>query len=227
MSRRWIARPERDRAEQVPITVYDGAPVATEPAAAIAPQAPSDPPGRPWVAPAWLIAAAVLLACSASVAASLWWQHRSRVIEVTNHVQPSYPAGPDAAGCPNLSSCRVRADIGQPLNALARQLFPDATVLSSVSVIESDTDQTVRTAIVLRTRSGVVVSAGAQCVPGAGPVAGRVGSLPVAGPAQADLVVAGAPGCSVAVSASIPRAAPVPRAELQRLVADPGVQLRP
>lgn len=177
--------------------------------------------------PAWLVAITVLLACSAIVAASLWWQHRSRVIEVTHLVRPAYPAGPDSIGCPNLSSCQVRADLGHPLNALARQLFPDATVLSSVSVAESDTGRTVRTAIVLRTPSGVVVSAGAQCVPDAGPVPGRAGALPATGPAQADFVVAGAPGCSVAVAARIPRAAPVPLAELQRLARDPGVQLRP
>jgi hypothetical protein len=177
--------------------------------------------------PAWLVAAAVLVACSASVTAALWWQHRSRVIEVINVVQPRYPAGPDPIGCPNLSRCQVRADIGQPLNTLAQQLFSDATVLSSVSVTESDTDRTVRTTIVLRTRSGIVVSAGAQCVRSASQVPGRAAALPARGPAQADFVVAGAPGCSVAVTAQIPRGTPVPLAALQRLAGDPEVQLRP
>ncbi|MEO7260568.1 MAG: hypothetical protein ABI047_04835 [Jatrophihabitantaceae bacterium] len=224
MSRRWIARPERDRIEPVTIGSYDGALAEPEPVEAF-PSA--KPPGRPWVVPAWLVAAAMLLACSASVAAALWFQHRSRVIEVINLVQPDYPAGSDAIGCPNLSSCQVQADIGQPLNALARQLFPDTTVLSSVSVTESTTGRTVRTSIVLRSRSGLEVSASAQCVPGAGPVPGRAAPLPTAGPAQADFVSAGAPGCSVAVAARIPRAAPVPLAALRRLAGDPRVQLSP
>jgi hypothetical protein len=179
------------------------------------------------VVPAWVVAAALLLACAASVATALWWQHRSRIIEVTRHVPSYYSAGPDAAGCPNLSRCQVRADIGQPLNVLAGQLFPDATVLSSVSVVRSDTGRTVQTTIVLGTPSGIEVSAIAQCVPGAGPSSGRAAPLPAAGPAQADFVVAGAPGCSVAVAAQIPRAVPVPLTQLQRLAADPDVQLHP
>ena len=179
------------------------------------------------VVPAWVVAAALLLACAASVATALWWQHRSRVIEVTRQVPSYYSAGPDAAGCPNLIRCQVRADLGQPLNVLARQLFPDATVLSSVSVVVSDTGQTVQTTIVLGTPSGVEVSAMAQCVPGAGPTFGRAAPLPPTGPAQADFVVAGSPGCSVAVAAQIPRSVPVPLSQLQQLAADPDVQLHP
>lgn len=236
MSRRWITRTKREQTGPALISSDDGAPFDPRPidlrpvdpsSGATYAQAASGASEPPRVAPAWLVAVAALLACSAIVASSMWWQHRSRVVEVTHQVKPSYPAGPDSIGCPNLSRCQVRADLGHPLNALARQLFPDATVLSSVSVAESDTGRTVRTTIVLRTPSGVVVSAGAQCVPGAGPVPGRFGSLPAAGPAQADFVVAGAAGCSVAVAARIPRAAPVPLAELQRLARDPGVQLRP
>ena len=146
---------------------------------------------------------------------------------VTNRVQPYYSAGSDAAGCPILSRCRVVPDLAQPLTGVARQLFPNATVLSLVSVVESRGGRTVQTSIVLRTPSGIEVSASAQCVPGAGPVTTRAASLPAAGPAQADFVVAGAPGCSVAVAAQIPRAVPVPLAQLQQLAADPQVQLDP
>ncbi|MDQ1722199.1 MAG: hypothetical protein QOI26_1933 [Pseudonocardiales bacterium] len=224
---RWIGRSERNWTDAVVIRSYDEGLADPEPAEAVPVAEPAGPSGCARVVPAWLVAAAVLLACSASVAASLWWQHRSRIIEVTRRVQPYYTAGPDAIGCPNLSSCLVQADIGQPLNALARRLFPDATVLSSVSVADSDTGRTVQTTIVLATVSGVEVSANAQCVPGAGPISGRAASLPAAGPAQADFVVAGAPGCSVAVAAQIPRGTPVPLAQLERLAGDPRVQLRP
>jgi hypothetical protein len=94
-------------------------------------------------------------------------------------------------------------------------------------VVESGSGRTVQTTIVLRTLSGLEVSANAQCVPGAGPITGRAEPLPAAGPAQADFVVAGAPGCSVAVAAQIPRGAPVPLAELRQLARDPQVQLDP
>jgi hypothetical protein len=185
----------------------------------------SEPP--PTVVPAWLVAAAVLLACSALVAAALWWQHRTRVIEVTHRVVPYYPAGPDALGCPTGIRCRVLGDAGQPLAVLARRLFPDATVLSSVAVTTADTGRTVQSTIVLRTPAGLELSALAQCVPGAGPVAARAASLPAVGPAQADFVVPGRPGCSVAVAAQIPRSVPVPLKQLRRLAADPDAQLRP
>ena len=226
MNRQRTGRPARDWTESVVIRSYE------EPLAGAEPD-PGRPPAAaavirpPAVVPAWLVVAALLLSAAACVAAALWWQHRSRVIVVTDRVRPYYTAGPDAAGCPNLSRCVVRADLGQPLSVLARQLFPDATVLSAVSVTRSDTGRTVRTSIVLRTPSGLEVSASAQCVPGAGPIDTRAASLPAAGPAQADFVVGGAPGCSVAVSAQIPRSVPVPLTQLRRLVADPEVQLSP
>ena len=100
-------------------------------------------------------------------------------------------------------------------------------MLSSLSVQRLDTDQTVRTTIVLHTPTGLQVSATAQCVPGAGPIPDRAALLPETGPAQADFVVAGAPGCSVAVAAQIPPSVPVPLAQLRQLAGDRQVQLRP
>lgn len=236
MSRRRIIRPESDPTWPVLIECQNEAPgESVDPEAAAPgdpeagganPAAAAGPSGRSRMVPAWLVAVALLLACSASAAAALWWQHRSRVIEVTNLVRPDYPVGSDSSGCPNLSSCQVQVSVSQPLNTLARRLFPDSTVLSSVAVSETTTGRVVRTAIVLRTGSGIVVSAEALCVPGAGLVPGRAGSLPSVGPAQADLVVTGDPGCSVAVAAQIPRAVPVPLAELQQLAGDPTGQLR-
>ena len=222
MTRRRIRQPGPDSSWPVLIECHDEAPGDRE-----AGEPDAGPFGRSRVAPAWLIAVALLLACSVSVAAALWWQHRSRVIEVTNLVQPDYPVGPDPSGCPNLSSCQPHTSVSQPLNTLAWQLFPDSTVLSSVVVSETTTGRTVRTSIVLRTGSDIVVSAEAQCVPGAGLIPGRVAALPSVGPAQADFVVTGGPGCSVAVAARIPQAVPVPLAALQRLAGDPAVQLRP
>jgi|GEM_PF-1785138 len=181
---------------------------------------------RPTVVPGWLVAAAVLLACSALVAAALWWQHRTRVVEVTHRVVPYFPAGPDAMGCPSGVRCQVLPDAGQPLAALARRLFPDATVLSSVAVTDAGTGRTVQATIVLRTVSGSELTAVAQCVPGAGPIPARAASLPALGPAQADFIVPGRPGCSVAVAAQIPRSVPVPVEQLRRLAADPDAQLR-
>jgi hypothetical protein len=237
MSRRQLLPAERGRrrtgapasnwADSVVIRSYESALADPESDVALPPPSPIQPPRRPWVVPAWLVAAAMLLACSAGVAAALWWQHRSRVIEVTHRVVPYYPAGPDAMGCPNLIRCQVRANAGQPLNMLVRQLFPDATVLSSLSVSSADTGQTMQTSIVVRTPAGVDVSASAQCVPGGGPIGARAASLPAVGPAQADFVVAGEPGCSVAVAAQIPRGVPVPLAQLLRLVGDRQAQLQP
>jgi hypothetical protein len=218
MSRLRISRPDRDAIEPAPIRFAESPPADRDTA---------DPLRPSRVVPAWLVTGMLLLACAASVAAALWWQHRSRVIEVTNRVQPYYSAGPDAAGCPILSRCRVTADLGQPLAVAARRLFPDATVLSSLSAVDSGSGRTVQTTIVLRAPSGLEVSATAQCVPGAGPISDRAAALPAAGPAQADFVVAGAPGCSVAVAAQIPRAVPVPLAELRQLARDPQVQLDP
>lgn len=183
--------------------------------------------GPPRPVPSWLVAAAVLLACAAVLAAGLWWQHRSRVIEVTRQIRSYVPAGPDAAGCPAGSHCQPRADLGQPVNVLARRLFPDATVLSSTSVTDPETGRTVQASVVLRTPSGLLVSATAQCVPGAAPIPSRAAALPATGPAQADFVVPGAPGCSVAVAAQVPRGVPVPLGLLRRLADDPGVQLSP
>jgi hypothetical protein len=225
MSRRWTGRPDRDWPESV-VILSDEDSLADRQALHLS--ARFGPPARqPRVVPGWLVAAALLLACSATAAALLWWQHRSRTILVTNRVQPSYAAGADASGCPHLIRCRVQADVGQPLGTTARQVFGDATVLSSLSVIRSDTGQTVQTSIVLRTRSGIEVWATAQCLPGGAAIPGRASALPASGPAQADVVVGGEPGCSVAVSAQIPRSVPVPAAELRRLASDPGVQLSP
>lgn len=190
------------------------------------PDAPAFGASRPMLVPGWLVAAAVLLACSALVAAALWWQHRTRVVEITHRVVPYYPAGPDAMGCPSGIRCQVLPDAGQPLAVLARRLFPDATVLSSVSVTNAGTGRTVQASIVLRTVSGLELSALAQCVPGAAPIPARAASLPAVGPAQADFIVPGRPGCSVAVAAQIPRSVRVPLEQLRRLAADPDAQLR-
>jgi hypothetical protein len=226
MTRQRTRRPAPNWTESVVLRSSEGPLSDPDPMAQAEHEMPADRALTTRVIPAWLVAAALLLACAASVATALWWQQRSRIIEVTERVQPYYSAGPDAAGCPTLSRCQVKADVGQPLNVLARQLFPAATVLSSLSTVLSDTGQTVQTSIVLDDPSGIEVSAVAQCVPGAGPIPGRAAPLPAAGPAQADFVVAGSPGCSVAVSAQIPRAVAVPVTQLQTLVTDPGVQLQ-
>ena len=226
MTRLRINRPPGHWTESVLIRSYE-VPLADPDPPFLPAAEPAAPARPPKLVPAWLVVAALLMACTGSVAAALWWQHRSRVIEVTNRVQPYYSAGPDAAGCPILSRCRVVPDLGQQLPELARRLFPAATVLSSLSVVETGSGRTVRTTIVLRAESGLEVSASAQCVPGAGPVTGRAEPLPATGPAQADFVVAGEPGCSVAVAAQIPRAVPVPLAQLRQLADDPQAQLSP
>jgi hypothetical protein len=226
MSRQRADRPAGDWPQRVDFRSYEG-PLAGPDPAELEPVPIAEQARRPRLVPAWLVLVALLLSCSAAVAAALWWHHRSRVIEVSNRVQPHYTTGADASGCPTLGSCQVRADVGQPLNVLARRLFPGATVVSSLSVVRSDTGRTVWTTIVLRSPSGLDVSAIAQCVPGAGPITGRAEPLPPVGPAQADFVVAGAPGCSVAVAAQIPRAVPVPLTELRRLAGDRQVQLSP
>lgn len=225
MNRRLSGRPAPDWTESVVLRSYDSSLAAPEPPAALEQPGRDQPPARSRVVPAWLVAVALVVAGCATVAASLWWQHQSRTILVTKRVVPSHAAGADALGCPHLASCRVRADLGQPLGSTARRLFPDATVVSSVSVVESDTGQTVLTTIVLHVRSGVEVSATAQCVPDGDPIPGRAAALPTVGPAQADFVVAGSAGCSVAVSAQIPRSVAVPLTQLLKLATDPSVQL--
>jgi len=227
MTRLRIGRSAPDWTQSVVIRSYEQPLADPESAPPVSSAPPAAPAGQPRVVPAWLVAAALLLACVAAVMAALWWQHRSRVIEITHRV-PSYnTAGSDAAGCPNRTRCQVRMDLGQPLTGLARRLFPEATVLSSVAVTDTRTGRTVQTTVVLRDPSGIEVSATAQCVPGAGPIPGRVEPLPRTGPAQADFVVGGAPGCSVAVAAQIPRAVRVPLPQLQQLAVDRQSQLDP
>jgi hypothetical protein len=213
-------RPDPGWVDEIAIGFDDGVPAAPGTGAA------SVSADQPTVVPTWLVAAAVLLACAALVTAALWWQYRTRVVEVTHRVVPYYPAGPDAMGCPSGVQCQVLSDAGQPLAVLARRLFPDATVLSSVSVTDAATGRAVQTTIVLRTPAGLELSALAQCVPGAGPIPIRAAPLPAVGPAQADFVVPGRPGCSVAVAAQIPRSVPVPLEQLRRLAADPDAQLQ-
>jgi hypothetical protein len=220
-SGRRSSRPPTSWADEIAIRPDDGA----SPVAGAGGPPPSG--SRPRVVPPWQVAVAILLACSALVIAALWWQHRTRVIELTHRVVPYTPAGPDAMGCPSGTRCQVLADAGQPLAVLARRLFPDATVVSSVAVVDAATGRTVQSTIVLRTPSGVEVSALAQCVPGAAPIPARAAPLPTVGPAQADFVVAGQPGCSVAVAAQIPQSVPVPLRLLRRLASDPDAQLRP
>ena len=229
MTRLRISRPAPHWTESVLIRSYEQPLADPEPAGPSlpAPASAADPARRPWVVPAWVVAATLLLACAAAGTAGLWWQHRSRVIEVTHRMQAYYTTGPDAAGCPNLARCEVRVDLGQPLTTLALRLFPDATVLSAVAVTDTRTGRTVHSTVVLRAPSGLEVSATAQCVPGAGPIPGRAEPLPRTGPAQADFVVAGARGCSVAVAAQIPRGVPVPLAELRQLAVDRQAQLNP
>ncbi|HEX8768173.1 MAG TPA: hypothetical protein VF714_07370 [Jatrophihabitans sp.] len=228
MNRLRTSRPPGHWTESVVIRSYEAPLADPDPAMPLPPlPAPVGPLRLPRVVPAWMVVAALLLACAAAGTAALWWQHRSRVVEVTNRMQAYYTTGPDAAGCPNLTRCQVRVDPGQPLAALARRLFPDATVLSAVAVTDTRTGRTVHSTVVLRAPSGLEVSATAQCVPGAGPIPGRVEPLPQMGPAQADFVVAGAPGCSVAVAAQIPRAVRVPLVELRQLAVDRQAQLDP
>lgn len=226
MTRQRIGRPAPDWSESVVFRSYEAGLADPDPLPATELGEGDQVPAPPRFVPAWLVVVAVLLTACATVAACLWWQHRSRTIMVTHRVQPSYAAGADAFGCPHLASCQVRADMGQPLGTTARRLFPDAAVISSVSTVLSDTGRTVQTSIVLRARSGVELSATAQCLPDGGPIPGRAAPLPPTGPAQADFVVPGSLGCSVAVSAQIPRTVPVPVTRLLQLASDPSVQLR-
>lgn len=188
------------------------------------PLSPARLPSRTRPVAGWLAPVAAVLAALATVVSLLWWQHRSRVIMRSTEAPA---AAADAAGCPTSDRCELQFDVLQPIGAAARRLFPYAAVLSSVSVTDAGSGRTVQTTIVLSETSGIVVSASAQCIPGGGAVPSRTAALPAYGPAQADFVVAGRPGCSVAVAAQVPRAVPVPVAALQRLAEDPAAQLVP
>jgi hypothetical protein len=72
------------------------------------------------------------------------------------------------------------------------------------------------------TRDGILVSLSAQCVP----AGGAITSWQRMTPHDVVIVVAGAPGCSIAISAHAPAGISLPLGQLENLAHDRRIQLR-
>ncbi len=190
---------------------------------------PDEPVPAPQVrdVPVWCAVVAVVVALAAAIGALLWWQERSRVILSLSATAPAQAAHIDASGCPVGARCETRAEATKELAAAVQRVFPTALVLETGSRVVSASGRVVRTTTVLQTLDAVVVSIAVQCEPGATTVTERGGSLATKGPSDDLLVVAGSPGCSVAVVAHTPAGVSVPIRQLAKIAGDPAVQLRP
>lgn len=177
--------------------------------------------------PVAIAAALAILSLMSAVAAGGWWHDRSRPAIHTVLDPNAVVSGVDAGGCPPTRSCSVSPNPLQGLYDAALEDFADADVLHAGSVFDAATGQTFRTEVVLRTRSGIVVWAAAQCVPRGARVPDWTAPAPSRGPADVAIVVGGPHGCSVAVTATVPAGVAVPAGPLNRLVRTRAAQLTP
>lgn len=181
--------------------------------------------GRP-IRPRWCVAAALLSLISALVCGALYL-HRARPIVVTRIVSTPGQPTQDLTGCPIRTRCSYTdSPAGGGLFPIAERYLPGSELLTGSSVYDASTAAGYRTTVTLRTPQGVLVMAVAERSPGGISVPAWRSALPGTGPADLTLVVPGQrPGSDVAVSAHVPAGVAVPASALQRLAADPSLQL--
>jgi hypothetical protein len=170
--------------------------------------------------PARLIAALVVFAALATVVAAASWRYRTRDIVVTKTVTAT-GFGVDSAGCPAAGSCDISPEAPLGLTDAVDAAFPSATQLDASSTVLHSSQVVSGSSISVTTSAGLSVSVTALCMPSDVRLSSRraiIGS-------DAEIIVAGAPGCSVSVAAHAPARIPLPVDVLDRLAHDPRTQL--
>ena len=183
--------------------------------------------------PGWAVLLVLGVAAAAAAGATAYWQHRARTVTTTRVVVPAAVASLDATGCPVGRDCLLDSVPDPRLTAAVQRQTFDAAVLTGEATTDPTGRHVYRTSLVARTRSGITLTLVAACVPQGDPVTGgssvssNSGSAVGAGAAVVELVVGGAPGCSVAVTAQVPAGVAIPDAGLTALAHDPAAQLAP
>lgn len=167
-----------------------------------------------------LIVALLALAVLAASVAATGWRYRTRSIFSTRTVTAT-GLGIDAGGCPVGGICDLSPEPPLGLTDAVGAVFPAATQLSASSTVLESTQVVYGSSISVMTSAGVLVSVSAQCLPSDVALTSR---RAVSG-SDAAIVVAGAPGCSVAVAAHAPPRVPLPVAALDKLARDPRARL--
>lgn len=186
-------------------------------------------PTRPPQSPTWPAATALGVAVAlAAISGAVWWARSRPTVHTTTVTIRPAAAPVNAADCPVELTCTTSPARRQTEAAL-RSAFPGARTFDDWRVVGSDEriyTETVRA----RTADGTDISVTARCVPHGAPVRDHSLWAPAPGGGRLrSVIVAGAPGCSVAVTVSAPRAAggPAPGSAAVRLAHEPGLQLRP
>ena len=187
------------------------------------PAAPAAPSPRPMSTRTVIVA--VTVATLALAVAILGLVIRSRTVTTTTHIQAAVPLGVDASGCPIGRTCGVSSDPESVVLAAVDRALDFPTVIGAVTVTGVQTNVTYRTTLTAVISPGVTVTTTAQCVPGGSAVPQRSSTLSATGPADAAVIVPGAPGCSVVVAVRAPAGAPVPVGAIENIAHDPSAQL--
>lgn len=166
----------------------------------------------------------LVIALVAVIASAVVLRRERRVIVRTSVVVPAVTAAVDASGCPLDVSCDVLPDPERGLVDALRAVDLDGYGYSGSDVYEAATGKTFRTSVTVQLPARSILSVTSQCVPRGGVVPARR-SVPDVGPADALVVVPGAPGCSVAVTAHVQPGVAVPGNLMDRIAGYSGAQL--
>lgn len=182
----------------------------------------SAPPHRSTRQAAMALGVAATLA-SASLAG--WWTRSRPTVHTTTVTMRPGAAPVNTADCPVDLTCTTARARPQATTAL-RSAFPGATIVDDWRVVGSD-DRTYAETVRARTGDGAQISVMARCTAHGALVPDH--SISATSPGEGALravIVAGASGCSVAVTVAAPRTAVVPWPAAVGLAHEPDLQLR-
>jgi hypothetical protein len=176
-------------------------------------------PARPL--PSLLILCAVCLAVVTFMSALILRQHRGRTITSTLTLTAPVAIGSDATGCPLGASCTPFPDVPQLITAAIQKVLPGAKPIYAGAIGNADTAITYSAIVTVRASSGVTITTRVQCAPLGRPISPSSATIG----SDATVVVAGDPGCSVAVTAHAPTGVALPVATLEMLAHNQDLQL--
>ncbi|HEY2042547.1 MAG TPA: hypothetical protein VGH11_07710 [Jatrophihabitans sp.] len=171
-----------------------------------------------------LIVALLLISLAAVGIASGVRADQGRTIATTRTIIPpaAGTTGVDAIGCPNAVNCSIAGFFVPEPAAAAQRAFPDSTQLGSRAAVgEVDNSHYYFKTVTVRTKDGVVITAASQCVPHGVPIPDHTDLSPRRNPTDLVIVLGGADGCSVAVTAHAAAGVPLPVSQLRNLAHDP------